>query len=98
MLTLSFTIGPKLWPELGQTHGPRGEEEKGTAREMTNANRQEEESLRGQLKEGTPPECPRCGAPLQVTPVRPRADVAYVRERALLACKPCGFMVALDRK
>ena len=65
---------------------------------MTSTTRQEEESLRKQLKKGTHPECPRCGCRLQVTPVRPRTDVAYVRDRVLLACNPCGLNVALDRE
>jgi transcription elongation factor Elf1 len=62
------------------------------------ANPQEENALREQLKGGRSPECPRCGAPLKITPVPPRSDVSYVRNRVLLVCDSCGLKVALDRK
>ena len=98
MLTLSFTMGPKLWLELGHTHGPRGEDREEAAGRMAHVNRQEEESLLKQLRERRLPKCPRCGESLGVTSVPPRADVAYVRDRLLLTCHPCGLKVALDRE
>ncbi|TFH66698.1 MAG: hypothetical protein E4G90_02200 [Gemmatimonadales bacterium] len=58
----------------------------------------EEETLREQLTEGGSPECPSCGTPLRLTPVPPRSDVSYVRNRLLLECASCAFRVVLDRK
>ncbi|MFH1766244.1 MAG: hypothetical protein ABIF09_18830 [Gemmatimonadota bacterium] len=58
----------------------------------------EEEALREQLAKGDSPDCPRCGTPLRLTPVPPRSDVSYVRNRLLLECASCAFRVVLDRK
>jgi transcription elongation factor Elf1 len=66
-------------------------------REMTkDSSSREEGSLREQLKQGTA-NCPRCGATLEITPVQPRPDVAYVRNRALLSCLRCDFKAVVDR-
>ncbi len=61
------------------------------------ANPREEEALRKRVKEGGSPECPRCSTRLRITPVPPRSDVSYVRNRVLLECDSCGLKVALDR-
>ena len=63
-----------------------------------NASLQEEEALRGQLKAGISPECPKCRTALGITPVPPRSDVSYVRDRVLLQCGSCGLKVSLDRR
>jgi hypothetical protein len=59
---------------------------------------EEERSLKGQLAQGENPLCPRCGSPLQVTPVIPSPEVAYVRTRAVVECLACRKRVVLDRK
>ena len=41
--------------------------------------------------------CPHCGIPLDRTPVPPRPDVSYVRDRLWLVCGPCSRSVVLDR-
>jgi transcription elongation factor Elf1 len=61
------------------------------------ANPREEEALRKRLNEGSPLDCPRCGTLLRMTPVPPRSDVSYVRNRALLTCGSCGLRIVLDR-
>jgi ribosomal protein S27AE len=50
------------------------------------------------LAEGSPPECPRCGATLDRRPVPPRRDVSYVRDRLWLVCPRCHRTVVLDRR
>ncbi len=62
-----------------------------------NLSPQEELSLRRQVMQGKP-ECPRCGSTLTITPAPPRADVAYVRDRALLFCPECPFKAVVDKK
>jgi len=62
------------------------------------ANQREEEAIREQLEGGRSPECPRCGTLFRITPVPPRPDVSYVRNRVLFLCESCGLKVALDRK
>jgi hypothetical protein len=56
-----------------------------------------EKALLRQLEAGRIPECPKCAAFLRITPIPPRSDVSYVRNRVLLTCDSCGFKVALDR-
>lgn len=62
------------------------------------ASDREEKALRDDLKKGRALSCPRCQAPLRTTSVPPRADVSYVRNRVLLECELCDFLVALDRR
>ena len=59
---------------------------------------QEEKALRDDLRGGKAPSCPRCGTRLVGTPVPPRRDVSYVRDRVILNCSSCGFRVVLDTK
>jgi hypothetical protein len=67
-------------------------------REMAeNSTPREERTLQEQLKSGTV-ECPRCGSLLTITPVQPRPDVAYVRDRAVLSCSECHFKAVVDRR
>ena len=61
-----------------------------------NLNPTEEQALREQVREGAA-NCPHCGSVLTITPIPPRSDVAYVRNRVLLTCSDCGIKVALDR-
>jgi len=42
--------------------------------------------------------CPRCGIPLDRTPVPPRRDVSYVRDRLWLVCPRCHHTAVLDRR
>ena len=62
------------------------------------ASPQEEKALRDDLRRGETPGCPRCGTPLVGTPVPPRRDVSYVRDRVILDCSSCGFRVVLDTR
>ena len=57
---------------------------------------EEEQALRKEVKEGAAT-CPRCGEPLTITPIPPRSDVSYVRNRVLLECARCLLRVAVDR-
>ena len=57
----------------------------------------EEEAMRESLERGETPECPRCETLLRITPVPPRSDLSYVRNRAVLTCESCGLRIALDR-
>ena len=59
---------------------------------------QEEKALRDDMRRGETPGCPHCGTPLTGTPVPPRQDVSYVRDRVILNCFSCGFRVVLDTK
>ena len=67
-----------------------------TGRMTENLTASEEAALRGKLRTGGMPDCPRCGIRLQATPVPPRSDISYVRHRVLLACDSCGLKVSLD--
>ena len=62
------------------------------------ANAREERELREDMQRGRALACPRCHAPLRSTSVPPRSDVSYVRNRVLLECELCDFLVALDKK
>jgi hypothetical protein len=62
------------------------------------ASAREERELREDIQKGRPLSCPRCHAPLRSTPVPPRSDVSYVRNRVLLECELCDFLVALDKR
>ena len=42
--------------------------------------------------------CPRCGVPLDRTPVPPRRDLSYVRDRMWLVCPRCHRTAVLDRR
>jgi hypothetical protein len=57
-----------------------------------------EEDLRKRLREKRPLRCPGCDRPLVATPVPPRNDVAYVRDRVLLECVPCVLRLVIDRR
>ncbi|MFO8173786.1 MAG: hypothetical protein R6T96_05840 [Longimicrobiales bacterium] len=58
----------------------------------------EERLLRAALRRGDAPLCPRCGQVMDVTEVKPRQEVAYVRRRAVLQCPRCGARGVVDRK
>jgi hypothetical protein len=58
---------------------------------------QEERLLRRQVRQGNA-KCPHCGSFLTITPVPPRPDVAYVRNRAILSCSDCPFKAVVDKK
>lgn len=60
--------------------------------------RAEEASIRSSVLSGVLSiVCPRCEGRLDVRPVPPRSDVAYVRDRILLVCNGCGRSLVLDR-
>jgi len=59
---------------------------------------EEETSLKQELAEGKEPRCPRCEEFMRSTPIRPRSDVAYVRDRVLLECRPCALRLVVDRE
>ncbi len=42
------------------------------------------------------PPCPRCGSACTVIRTRPRADVAYVRDRVVVRCTRCLCSCAAD--
>lgn len=45
---------------------------------------------------GDAPVCPGCATPLDVRPVDPPGEVAYVRRRAWLFCPGCKRTAAVD--
>jgi hypothetical protein len=59
---------------------------------------EEEKTLRECMKRGDSLHCPLCESPLQITPIRPSPQVAYVRDRVALECSACGRRTVLDRK
>jgi hypothetical protein len=67
---------------------------------MTPANytRDEEERLLASLREGSPPECPRCGRRLVEEAVPPRPELPYVRDRVWLVCSGCRRSIVIDRR
>ncbi|CAN5649284.1 hypothetical protein BH23GEM11_BH23GEM11_13330 [soil metagenome] len=42
--------------------------------------------------------CPRCDIVLDPSPVPPRDDVSYVRDRVILVCRSCGGSTAVERR
>ena len=59
---------------------------------------EEERNLQLELAGGSTPLCPRCGSPMGTPPVPPKPEVAYVRTRAILQCRPCNLKCVVDRK
>ena len=59
---------------------------------------EEVRSLRRALIRGEAPRCPRCDGALDSTPVPPRRDVAYVRDRALLQCSAYRLKGVVDMR
>ncbi len=57
----------------------------------------EQRRIAHDVREGSEPTCPRCGASLDEWPVEPRPDVSYVRSRLWLVCTSCRRSVVLDR-
>ena len=57
----------------------------------------ERRQLWEKLGQGSQPCCPRCGGALDLTPVGPRPDVAYVRNRLLIQCSDCKLKAVVDR-
>lgn len=57
----------------------------------------EEQALRAALARGETVRCPRCGIPLVQTPIPPRREVAYVRDRVLFQCVSCRLKGVVDR-
>lgn len=55
-------------------------------------------ALAAALEEGRPPLCPRCATLLDRSPVPPRPDVSYVRDRLWLVCPRCHATGVLDRR
>jgi hypothetical protein len=60
--------------------------------------REEAAGIRQAWAAGMAPECPRCRVVLDPTPVPPRSDVAYVRDRFILVCRSCGRSAAVERR
>lgn len=58
---------------------------------------EEERALQESLSLDHPPECPRCGGPMNLTDVPPRSEVAYVRSRVLLHCRRCHLKCVVDQ-
>ncbi len=58
--------------------------------------RERRELLRDVAGGGSGPVCPRCGTPCAVIHTRPRADVAYVRDRVIVRCPGCRRSVVAD--
>jgi len=58
----------------------------------------DEHEIEHAFRAGTALTCPRCGTPLDVRPVPPRADVSYVRDRLLVVCSSCHAAHVLDKK
>jgi hypothetical protein len=97
MLVFSPAMAESSFPLRGMPMGPGAvRTEKGKTLAVMDP--REEEKVKNVLRNGHQPECPRCGTPLQITPVPPRPDVSYVRDRVLLTCGPCDLTVAVDRK
>jgi hypothetical protein len=59
---------------------------------------QDERALRGELRKGRVPPCPRCGGKLEVSPIPAPESVAYVRDRVLVRCPSCGARAVVDRE
>ena len=57
---------------------------------------EEEKALREAVK-AEAASCPRCGESLSITPIPPRSDVSYVRNRVLLECPRCCLRAVVDR-
>jgi hypothetical protein len=60
--------------------------------------RQDAAAIRAAWAAGVLPECPGCRVALDPTPVPPRRDVAYVRDRVVLVCRSCGRSAAVERR
>lgn len=60
--------------------------------------RAEATRIRDAWRSGEAVVCPRCDIALDPTPVPPRDDVAYVRNRVLLVCRLCGGSTAVERR
>jgi hypothetical protein len=58
----------------------------------------EERSLRETLIRGETPSCPRCRGALELTPILPGKEVAYVRDRVLIQCGACRLKGVVDRR
>jgi len=59
--------------------------------------REERARITDDLRSGTAPVCPVCGARLSVQDVSARIDVPYVRHRVLVICPACRRSASLDR-
>ena len=88
--------GRKLPLLGGRPHGQRGVPRERGEDMAQMLSPEEEMVLREGVKDGAA-SCPRCGKPLNITPIPPRSDVSYVRNRVLLECSRCYLRVALDR-
>lgn len=78
--------------------GVGGESDQATGRRMQgNFSAEEERQLGEQLAQDSQPSCPRCEGVLNLTPVGPRPDVAYVRNRLLIQCSACKLKGVVDR-
>ena len=87
----------KVEPGKGQPHGRNGEKRSQGGEMSKNLKPAEEQALREQMNQGAA-KCPLCDSALTVTPISPRSDVAYVRDRVLLTCSDCGIRAVIDRK
>ena len=54
--------------------------------------------LREAFLRGETPSCPRCLRVLQLTPIGPNREVAYVRDRVLVQCGACRLTGAMERR
>lgn len=59
---------------------------------------EEERCLREAILGGETPSCPRCLRVLQLTPIGPRLEVAYVRDRVRVQCGACGLKGVVERR
>lgn len=60
--------------------------------------REQVREIEGRVRAGDHPSCPLCGVPLDRTPVPPREDVSYVRDRVWLVCPSCRRSAVIDRR
>jgi hypothetical protein len=78
--------------------GVGGESDQAMDRQMQgNFSAAEERQLWERLAQGSQPSCPRCDGALDLTPVGPRPDVGYVRNRLLIQCSACKLRGVVDR-
>jgi hypothetical protein len=60
--------------------------------------REEATRVRASWATGAAVVCPRCDIVLDPSPVPPRSDVSYVRDRVILVCRSCGGSTAVERR
>ena len=58
----------------------------------------EERALKEGLREASAPNCPRCGAPTEITNLPSPREVSYVRTRVYVYCPSCRLRLVVDKK